>query len=415
MKILHCPQKLSLSGAEFYFLRLSEELAKRDHDVRILTSDALDFINLRNPSEKQDLKSEEKINGLEIKRFPIEYKFPDNLIDTIITSKIGDILEKIKIFNISIKDFYKFLINGPYSPQLFEDLMKNDADLIHGLAIPYASVLYSSIIGNLKQIPKICTPFFHFENPRYHFNSYYNLLNTFDFVLTNSEAESNHLIKKGRISPNKIRKIFMAVDIKKYQKAKSKWFLDKFEKDGPIILFSGHKNYEKGALTILDCIPSVVKQIKNAKFVFIGPSTKAFIIKNKKLKKFKKNILNLGILPYFSDLKRGSFVISDIYVMPSRSEAFGISYLEAWACKKPVVASSISAMQETINDGQDGLLTRFDDPKDLAEKILYLLKNEDIRASMGKEGYNKIIKNGYTYKNLVNRIESIYKEALELN
>ncbi|NHI91021.1 MAG: glycosyltransferase family 1 protein [Candidatus Lokiarchaeota archaeon] len=413
MKILHCPQKLSLSGAEFYFLRISEELAKRGHTVKISTSNALDFINLRNPSEKIHQKTEEKINGLQINRFPIDYSFKSSLVESILNSNIDDLIKYIKFFSFNINDLYKFLINGPYSPQLFKNLLKTKADLIHSIAIPYASVLYSAIIGKIKEIPKICTPFYHFENPRYEFKSYINILNSHDFILTNSDAESNYLIKNGIISQDKIRKIFMAVDVEKYQKTKNKWFLDLHEKKGPIILFCGHKNFEKGALTILDSIPSVVKEIPNVQFVFIGPSTKAFIIKNKKLKKYKKNILNLGVLPYFSKLKRGAFAVSDVYVMPSRSEAFGICYLEAWASKKPVIGSNINAIQEIIQNEHDGLLTNFNDPLDLSKKIIYMLKNEDLRESMGKEGYNKIIKNGYTYKNLVNRIETIYKEALD--
>ena len=120
------------------------------------------------------------------------------------------------------------------------------------------------------------------------------------------------------------------------------------------------------------------------------------------------------MLPYFSTLKRGAFAISDIYVMPSRSEAFGISYLEAWACKKPVIGSNISAIRELIEDNKNGLLVNFNDPKELSKKIIYLLKNEDIGKSMGLQGYRKIIKNGFTYKNLVKRIESIYKEAIDL-
>ncbi|MHA1765026.1 MAG: glycosyltransferase family 4 protein [Promethearchaeota archaeon] len=414
MKILHCSQKLSLSGAELYFLRISEELSKLKNEIKIMTSNALDFVNLRNKTDKQNKNLIEIKDGLKIYRYPIDYSFQSNLVELIIQSELKKLLKNLKFFNINLIDFYKILINGPYSPDLLRGLLKEDADLIHSIAIPYASVLFSSLVGNLKDIPKICTPFFHFENPRYHFQSFFNILKTFDFILTNSRAESNYLITHGKIPESKIRQIFMAVDLKKFENARAEWFSRVHEKKGPMILFSGHKNFEKGALTILDAIPLVAKEIPDVRFVFIGPSTKAFIIKNKKLKNNKENILNLGVLPYFSTLKRGAFAISDIYVMPSRSEAFGISYLEAWACKKPVIGSNISAIRELIEDNKNGLLVNFNDPKELSKKIIYLLKNEDIGKSMGLQGYRKIIKNGFTYKNLVKRIESIYKEAIDL-
>ena len=54
-----------------------------------------------------------------------------------------------------------------------------------------------------------------------------------------------------------------------------------------------------------------------------------------------------------------------MYVMPSRSDAYGISYLEAWASKKPVIGQ-IPVMREVIQHEKDGLLVQFDDISGIA-------------------------------------------------
>ncbi len=62
--------------------------------------------------------------------------------------------------------------------------------------------------------------------------------------------------------------------------------------------------------------------------------------------------------------------------MPSRSDAFGIAFLEAWAAGKPVIGANIGATPEVIRNGIDGFLVEFDNPRDIAEKVVKLLKTK---------------------------------------
>ncbi|MHA1402865.1 MAG: glycosyltransferase family 4 protein, partial [Candidatus Helarchaeota archaeon] len=413
LKLLHCAPKLSISGAEFYFQRISEELSK-NNDTTIIASNLIDFSSLRTGSTKTAPLSEKGKNGLKILRFPITEGFPHALVEKSLNTFIGDIISKIRIFGLSATDCYKFLINGPYSLPLFASMLKNPADVIHTIAIPYASVLYGLISAKLKKVPSVCTPFFHFENPRYHDPAYGNILQNYDAILSNSRAETRYLIDHAGIPSKKIKQIHMAVDLKKYEKAKESWFLNVYPKQGPDVLFVGHKNFEKGALSILDAIPHVVNEVPSVRFVFIGPSTKAFNMRMKSLKKnFRKNILNIGILPFFSTLKRGAFKAADIYVMPSRSEAFGICFLEAWACKKPVISSSIPAMDDVVRAGVDGLKVPFNcPPSTLGDVIIRLLKDDSLRQELGARGHQKIKEKGLTYEHLSKKIEEIHEELL---
>jgi glycosyltransferase involved in cell wall biosynthesis len=96
--------------------------------------------------------------------------------------------------------------------------------------------------------------------------------------------------------------------------------------------------------------------------------------------------------------------------MPSRSDAFGISFLEAWAARKPVVGARIGATPEVINEYVDGLLVEFDNPLDIAEKVITLLKNKRLRKKYGLAGQKKV-KERFTWDHIT---KETYKAYLHL-
>lgn len=77
---------------------------------------------------------------------------------------------------------------------------------------------------------------------------------------------------------------------------------------------------------------------------------------------------------------------SHITVLSSRSESFGKVLVEANACGRPVVATATTGAKEIIKDGYNGFLVPIGDARALAEKILKLLKDDKLRASMGENG-----------------------------
>ncbi|MFX0140103.1 MAG: glycosyltransferase, partial [Candidatus Hodarchaeota archaeon] len=96
----------------------------------------------------------------------------------------------------------------------------------------------------------------------------------------------------------------------------------------------------------------------------------------------------------------------------SRSDAFGIAFLEAWAAKKPVIGANIGATPEVIRDNVDGLLVEFDKPDEISEKVIYLLKKKNIRKNLGAQGQNKVI-NNYTWEHVADKTLALYKEITQ--
>jgi D-inositol-3-phosphate glycosyltransferase len=101
----------------------------------------------------------------------------------------------------------------------------------------------------------------------------------------------------------------------------------------------------------------------------------------------------------------------DILVLPSHNESFGIVFLEAWSCKKPVIGVSIGAVRDVIRDGEDGLLMEMDNEASLAEKLSKLMSDTQLRKRMGENGFAKVEEN-YTWDIITARLRQCYIDSI---
>jgi glycosyltransferase involved in cell wall biosynthesis len=97
--------------------------------------------------------------------------------------------------------------------------------------------------------------------------------------------------------------------------------------------------------------------------------------------------------------------------MPSRTDAFGIAFLEAWAAGKPVIGANIGATSEVIRNNIDGVLVEYDNPKDIAEKVVSMLRSKKLRRRLGNAGQLKVEEN-YSWDNIAKKTHGIYKNLI---
>jgi glycosyltransferase involved in cell wall biosynthesis len=76
----------------------------------------------------------------------------------------------------------------------------------------------------------------------------------------------------------------------------------------------------------------------------------------------------------------------EVFVLPSRSEPFGIVLIEAMACGKPVVATTAGGIPEIVENGKNGLLVQPDDPRALAEALIKVLSDTDLQKTIASNG-----------------------------
>ena len=79
-----------------------------------------------------------------------------------------------------------------------------------------------------------------------------------------------------------------------------------------------------------------------------------------------------------------------VFVLTSRWEGFGIVLLEAMAMKKPIVATDVEGIPEVVKDGETGFLCSKDDAQEIAERIIWFLKNESEAFEFGKRGRKRL-------------------------
>jgi glycosyltransferase involved in cell wall biosynthesis len=100
----------------------------------------------------------------------------------------------------------------------------------------------------------------------------------------------------------------------------------------------------------------------------------------------------------------------DVFAMPSRTDSFGIVFLEAWANAKPVVAAAAGGVPEVVEHEKTGLLIPFGDVDALAQVIQSLLDDPAMRKRLGQAGKARVTR-GYTWND---RFATLYGRILSL-
>jgi glycosyltransferase involved in cell wall biosynthesis len=112
------------------------------------------------------------------------------------------------------------------------------------------------------------------------------------------------------------------------------------------------------------------------------------------------------------------YSLADIYVQPSiidkdgTTEGLGVTILEAMACETACIGSSVGGIPDIIKDGENGFLVNPADPEQLAEKIIFLLKNRELREGIGKKG-RKFVEENYSWNAKAGELMEIYRGLLK--
>ena len=146
---------------------------------------------------------------------------------------------------------------------------------------------------------------------------------------------------------------------------------------GRLDALKAHCDFLRAAERVLKAVPETV-------FIIVGEGE--LRIELEALARqlgIENNVLFLG----HCDTVKELVCLFDVFALSSLTEGFAISIIEAMAQSKPVVATAVGGIPEVISDGKNGYLVPVSSPAELAEKIVVLLGNEDLRRRFGEEGF----------------------------
>lgn len=223
-----------------------------------------------------------------------------------------------------------------------------------------------------------------------------------DRVITVSNFTRNIVIEKYGINPDKVFTVHNAVDptdkevdeVKRYVKEK-------------VVTFLGRLTQQKGPEYFIEAANIVLKHDPDVRFVMAGSGD----LMNKMIKRVAQ--LKIGTKFHFTGFLRGTdvdkmFMLSDVFVMPSVSEPFGIVPLEAMRSNVPVVISKQSGVAEIL---KHALKVDFWDVHGMADAIYGLLHYESLGKMFRKYGKDEV--NSLKWDNAAYKIVQVYQSLFQ--
>jgi glycosyltransferase involved in cell wall biosynthesis len=171
------------------------------------------------------------------------------------------------------------------------------------------------------------------------------------------------------------------------------------------LLYIGRLHREKGVADLLEAFSRLPNE---SGLVFAGPD-------GGMLSSLRERAVSLGLSGRVRFLgivseeeKRGLLAASTCLALPSFHESQGLAIFEAWAQRRPVVATRVGALVESVSDGVDGLLVPYGNPSALAIALTRLWNNEEEAQAMGERGYAKA--EGYRLQRVAPLLQALYDE-----
>jgi len=151
----------------------------------------------------------------------------------------------------------------------------------------------------------------------------------------------------------------------------------------PLVLYVGRLKKYKGLEYLIMAMREVVKNVPDARLLIVGKGDYASKLVNLTAKLGLENVVKFcGYTPEERkiELMRKAHVI----VLPSIKEGWGIPIIEAAACGTPAIGTDTTGLRDSIINGKTGFLVPYGKPKILTEKIVEILKNDDLRDKLSK-------------------------------
>jgi glycosyltransferase involved in cell wall biosynthesis len=419
MRVAHFVHRYppALGGSEAYFARLSRYLANQGGDVEVFTTNALDLEAFWSKSARRLSAGTEVVDSVRVHRHAIRH-WP---------------LRRYVLKALSLTPIARLqcamLPCNPICPSLWRAAgQETGFDLVHATAFPYGFPLLCGLrLARRCRVPYLLTPFLHLGDPedandrtrgRYLSRGLRYLLRAADRIFVQTKIEQAALLQLG-IPDEKLVLLGMGVDPGECtggdrQRARERWGLSG---NALVIGHLANKSVEKGTVDLLQSLQQVPLREKSFTLLLAGPEMPNFVhvwkslagtVDATEMKVSGIQVVRLGALS--EKEKCDFFAAIDIFAMPSRSDSFGIVFLEAWANGVPCVAYRSGGVAEVIRHENDGLLAYTGNLAELAAHVGKLIDDAGMRRSMGEAGKDRVSRE-FRWPPRLESVRRVYEEV----
>jgi glycosyltransferase involved in cell wall biosynthesis len=110
--------------------------------------------------------------------------------------------------------------------------------------------------------------------------------------------------------------------------------------------------------------------------------------------------------------RKVNLIKSDIFTLPTYTECFPLSIVEAMQASLPVISTDEGAIPDIVDDNETGFIVNKKDPEDLADKLKILIEDKDLRLKMGQRGREKFL-NNYTFEIFEKNMDQVFKKVID--
>lgn len=393
-----------VGGVDRYFFEISQILKEKDHQIAYFSMN--DYRNNKSEWSRYfvnniSFENVEIRNGLKV--------FGRMIYSIEARKKISELLDKFACDIVHAHDMYHHI-----SPSILHEIKKRDIPVIqtigdYHLISPNYIMFHQGRICEITKSNNFWKAFFHRCVKDSYLASFAEVVekylhywlgwerNYIDHFIAPSRFMESKLIEYGI---NKKKVVYLPYFIH-YQAYKSNYNGDNY------ILYFGRLSPEKG----LNYLINAMKVLPQINLKIAGRGNSGYV---SKLKAQSAKMQNVEFVGFQEGLRLKRLISCSKFTILSSVwyEVFGLSILESFASGKPVVASNIGGIPETVKDGYNGLLFEPGNTDDCAEKINKLWNNPALCRKMGRNAREYVEKN-FGPEEHYERLMEIYRKAIE--
>jgi len=175
------------------------------------------------------------------------------------------------------------------------------------------------------------------------------------------------------------------------------------------ILFVGRLHPVKGVRYLLQAMSIVHQELPEAKLILVGDGEEREYLESltdslgiRECVEFAGRVPHERVQDYMN--------LAEVFVLPSLSEGFPVTILEAMACGLPIVATRVGGVPDIIEDGANGYLINTKNPEQIAEALLRVLQDEELQKIMSNNNRKSAEK--YRWDTVAATLEGVYQNSL---